>query len=162
MSIQTIINDILTNKRVYTVKEVDNQYNILLQELKSINDLRILKYRIIDTLKNFYQLRAKVCPHCQMINFFDMDEVLGDSFHICKACEQKFSFWHNSFTIFEEIPWNTLRCFQCTCRECVDDPYDCPEFISMYELLETEKDDWKFQTRCGHIVNLLDVIKKFA
>lgn len=159
---QAIIDNILTNKWSYTPEEVNYQYNVLLHELKSISDLRIFKYRIIDLMTHFYQLRAKVCPHCKEINFFEMDEVINDTFITCKKCERTFNFWKNSFTIFEDIPWNILRCFNCSCSECVNESHELPEFISMDELLETEKDDWKFKTYSGHIVNLLDVITKFA
>ena len=159
---QAIIDNILTHKWSYTPEEVSYQYSVLLHELKSISDLLVFKYRIIDTMAHFYQLRARVCPHCKEINFFEMDEVINDSLHICKKCEQEFSFWENSFTIFEDIPWNNKRCFECPCPECVNGSHELPEFISMYELLEAENHNWMIPSRCGCMVNLLNVIKKFA
>ena len=117
-----------------------------------------LLYPILDetyTLSN----NSKICSWWDLVKKIAIEINYND---ICEKCEQKFSFWENSFTIFEDIPWNNKRCFECPCSECVNESHELPEFISMYELLETEKDNWKFQTRCGHIVNLLDVITKFA
>lgn len=156
MSIYTIIDNILTNKWTYSIDEVNKQFDILLHELKSINDLFIFKNRIIDNLNNFWQLRAKVCPHCQSIEFFTMDEVIMDSFHTCSECKKTITFWQSTYTIFEVIPYNIKRCFRCECTP------DDEEFICMYELLESEKNKWVIKSRCGHFVDLSKYITRFA